>query len=203
MNQFQRDLKKHRLGLKLKYHGNGVVGYTPVFQKPQGQWQEYTVKGVEKILSTNAYLLHPDEIPYREGIYTRGSGLFGLGSTDLIADFGKYGNLEYARVLDAAQSALLNNGVTFVGGALVASSVLVVGAVAVDAGLVAAGASIMVDVASGARVAAKIVADNALNALAIGSKGIETFAAQIAEGAAPVISVLTEAGTKYFVAAAG
>lgn len=112
----------------------------------------------------------------------------------------KWSGPQYACVLDAAQSTLLNNGVTFVGGVLVASSVLVAGAVAVDAGLVAAGASVLVNVSNGARVAAKIIEDNALNALAIGLKGIESFATQIAEGAAPVISVVTKMGTKYFVA---
>ena len=188
------------LSLKLEYFGDGVVGYTPVFQAGTGQPAEYRVKEVNSILNNNLYLLHPEMIPAQEGIYSRPSGVFNLWSTDILADISKYGNLEYARTIDAAQAALLNNGAKLVGGALTASAILVVGAVAIDAGVVA-GASMMVNVASGAKVAARVVADKALNALAIGSQGIMAFAEKIAEGAAPIIRVATENGLKYFVAA--
>lgn len=186
------------LSLRLEYFGNGVVGYTPVYQSGTKQPADYRVKEVDSILRNNLYLLHPEMIPVREGVYTRPSGLLDRGSTDIITDISKYSDLEYARIVDAAQATLLDNGVELVGGALTASAVLVVGAVAIDAGVVA-GASLMADVTSGAKISAKVIADKALNALAIGSQGVMAFAEKIAEGAAPIIGVATRSGLKYFV----
>ena len=190
------------LGLKLKYYGDGIVGYTPIF-KTNGMkdWEEYTVKAIDEKLYNEKYLLNPERIPYSEGIYTRKGGILGFGTTDLITDFGKYGHLEYARTIDAAQAALLQNGVTFAKGALVTSAILVVGAVAIDAGAITAGASVVAHLANNTSVMAKVIKDAALKAVAMGAKGAGEFAAKIAQGALPVIKVMSESGPKFFAVA--
>ena len=78
---------------------------------------------------------------------------------------------------------------------------MVVGAVAIDAGVITAGASVVAHLANNTSVMAKVIKDAALEAVAMGAKGAGEFAAKIAQGALPIIKVMSESGPKYFAVA--
>lgn len=92
----------------------------------------------------------------------------------------------------------MNAGVPIIAGIYVGSAVAVVGAVALDAGAIAAGASVVVKLKNGATVSAKLIKSSVSCAFA-NANADSTILAEMAKGALAILQATTSSGRKYVI----